>query len=545
MAGMISAALLIAAATAGVPALPPRPPDATYTYVLSVSGTTLGTSTIGVDGSSAGTIVVKENANFLLPQLTGETTMRYDAATLHETSYGADLTVAAGTRHLEITFASGPAHIVTSTGLDADIPAAPSAPLEIIGDNLIASAIMLPALVHASGAQAFTVALLSGRSLIAKVSDVSAAARPADVPATDLSLGLDLNQIHEVFWYDPATYLVHDVVVPQQQAEFRLTATAAADVAVATPAPLPTALPTPFPHFTSRDVHFTSADGTVLAGTLTVPDRGRPPYATVVLVHGSGAADRDELIGVNPVFLQLSNALSNDGYAVLRYDKRGVGQSGGKTTLGTRDELLDDVRAAYGFARAQPKLDPKHVFLLGHSEGGELVPTVAVTDPSVPGIILLAPPALPLSQVLMEQALAGVAPDQQAAARAREQAIFTSTRQGHDSMRAWLRSSLDIDPAVDIARVRAPVLILQGTADAQVLAADLPRLVTAARAHNHDVTVRTFPGDNHLFDAAPPGVTQTPFAALRQYLTVPAWIDARVLRTIESWLAVHDTQMPE
>ena len=57
--------------------------------------------------------------------------------------------------------------------------------------------------------------------------------------------------------------------------------------------------------------------------------------------------------------------------------------------------------------------------------------------------------------------------------------------------------------------------------------------------------MRTFSGDNHLFDAAPPGVTQTPFAALRQYLTVPAWIDARVLRTIESWLAVHDTQMPE
>jgi alpha-beta hydrolase superfamily lysophospholipase len=544
MAGMIPAALLIAAATAGVPALPARPPDATYTYTLLVNGTSLGTSTIAIDGSSAGTIAVKENANFLLPQLTGVTTMRYDAETLHETSYGADLTLAAGTRHLEITFASGPAHIVSSTGLDADIPPAPSAPLEIIGDNLIASAIMLPALVHASGAQAFTVALLSGRSLVAKVSDAAGAARPANVPATDVNLALDLNQIHEVFWYDPATYLVDDVQVPQQQAEFRLTATAAANVAVATPAPLPTALPTPFPHFTSRDVHFTSADGTVLAGTLTVPDRGRAPYATVVLVHGSGAADRDELIGVNPVFLQLSNALSNAGYAVLRYDKRGVGQSGGKTTLGTRDELIDDVRAAYRFARAQPKIDPKHVYLLGHSEGGELVPTVAAGDPSVAGIILLAPPALPLAQVLMEQTLAGVAPDQQAAARARELAIFASTRQGHDSMRAWLRSSLDVDPVADIARVRAPVLILQGTADVQVLAADLPRLVAAARAHNRDVTVRTFAGDNHLFDAAPPGVTQTPYAALRQYLTVPAWIDTRALEAIEAWLAAHDKRTP-
>jgi dienelactone hydrolase len=105
-------------------------------------------------------------------------------------------------------------------------------------------------------------------------------------------------------------------------------------------------------------------------------------------------------------------------------------------------------------------------------------------------------------------------------------------------MRAWLRSSLDVDPAVDIARVRVPVLILQGSADVQVLPADLPRLVTAARTHNHDVTVRTFSGDNHLFDATA-GATQTPFAAVRQYLTVPAWIDARVLATIEQWLAAH------
>jgi dienelactone hydrolase len=212
--------------------------------------------------------------------------------------------------------------------------------------------------------------------------------------------------------------------------------------------------------------------------------------------------------------------------------------------LGTRDELIEDVRAAFRFARTQPKLDPKHVYLLGHSEGGELVPSVAAHDLGVAGIILLAPPALPLSQVLMEQKLAGVAPDQRAAAQAQELAIFASTRQGHDSMRAWLRSSLDVDPAVDIARVHVPVLILQGTADVQVLAADLPRLVTAARAHNRDVTVRTFPGDNHLFDAAPPGMTQTPYAALRQYLTVPAWIDARVLATIEKWLAAHDKKPP-
>lgn len=541
---MISAALLIAATVAATPALPARPPDATYTYQLAAGGATIGTSTISVDGTTPGTIVVKESLRFPLAQLTGGTTMHYDAQTLHEIVYSADLTVPAGERRTDITLASGTAHIITSSGLNADIPALPSAPLELIGDNLMASAIMIPALVQATGAQTFTIALLSGKSLVAKVGDASAAARPSNVPAGDADLAIDLGTVHEIFWYDPATYLVHEVDVPQQQAEFRLTATAAPGTITATPAPLPTALPTPFPHFTSRDVHFTSADGTVLAGTLTVPDRGNKPFATVVLVHGSGPADRDERVGPNPVFLQISNALSNAGYAVLRYDKRGVAQSGGRNTLGTRDELLDDVRAAYRFARTQPEVDAKHVYLLGHSEGGELVPTVAAHDPSVAGLILLAPPALPLSQVLMEQALEGVAPDQRAAAQTRELAIFKSTRDGQDSMRAWLRSSLDIDPIVDIARVHAPILILQGTADVQVLATDLPRLVTAARAHNRDVTVHTFSGDNHFFEAAAPGALQAPVVALQQTMTVPAWIDGGVLTAMETWLAAHTKKPP-
>jgi dipeptidyl aminopeptidase/acylaminoacyl peptidase len=104
---------------------------------------------------------------------------------------------------------------------------------------------------------------------------------------------------------------------------------------------------------------------------------------------------------------------------------------------------------------------------------------------------------------------------------------------------AWYRSSMDVDPAVDIARVRAPILILQGEGDAQVAATDLPRLANAARAANRDVTVRTFPGDNHLFEAIVSGEPQTPQTALHQYLTVPARIDARVLETLAAWMSRH------
>ena len=216
-----------------------------------------------------------------------------------------------------------------------DIPADPSAPLELMGDNLVSSGLMLPAMLHATGANTFTLAVLNtGKPLVCKVVSDPLPSRPASLPATDAELALEVAGIRFIYWYDPATYVVHDVAIPSQQAEFRLTATTPAPrsrCAAPTPAPQASALPTPAPHFSSRDVQFTSRDGTVLAGTLTVPDGGRAPFAAVVFVHGSGPMDRDETIGPNPFFLQLSNALSNAGYAVLRYDKRGVGRAAAAT----------------------------------------------------------------------------------------------------------------------------------------------------------------------------------------------------------------------
>ena len=303
----------------------------------------------------------------------------------------------------------------------------------------------------------------------------------------------------------------------------------------------PTALPTPFPHFNSVDVTFTSSDGTRLAGTVTVPNRGHAPYAVVVFVHGSGPLDRNETIGPNPVFLQLSNALSNAGYAVLRYDKRGIAKSGGSATTTTRTELLQDIRAAVSFARMYPSINSQRIFLLGHSEGGELVPSAAAADGKISGIVLMAPPALPLWQVSMEQALASVPASQREATRQQELDALQQIRTGQKQISggAWYRSSMDIDPVVDIARVRGPILILQGALDAEVFPRDLPRLVYAARKKNRDVAVFSFPGDNHLFMTVQGATPQTPQAALQQYLTLPARIDPVVVRTILSWLKRH------
>jgi len=529
--------LLAMALAAATPALPARPPDGTYAYTLTAGGVTIETDVV-VISSSVSVVSVRDAAGIPVRSITAIATATYDPNSLIENGYTADFNLPSGTQHTDTTFRPGVIS-VRVPGQTVDLKADPSAPLELVTDNLAGTAVMIPAVLHANQAEAVTLAVLTGGLTIPfHAATAQNAARPHGVPATDRSLTFQSAQLQEIYWFDPATYLVHAVEIPSQNAEIRLTSSTAGAVAPVTPAPLVKALPTPVPHFTSEEVTFRSRDGTRLAGTLTVPQNAGGRVPAVILVHGSGAQDRDETVGPNPVFLQLSNALSNAGYAVLRYDKRGVDKSEGNAASMTRDQLIADVTAAYAFARSLPVIDSSRVFLLGHSEGGELVPSVAATHRGVAGIILMAPPALPLGQVIMQQVMDSVPPSQRAAARREETTALQKIRSGQAKGRgmAWVRTSLDIDPVIAIKQVHAPILILQGGGDIQVLPHDLPRLVAAARSANHDVTARVFPGDNHLFMKIASNEPNTPQAALHQYLTVPSYIDPAVLRTLVSWL---------
>ncbi|HEY9180828.1 MAG TPA: alpha/beta hydrolase, partial [Candidatus Baltobacteraceae bacterium] len=335
-----------------------------------------------------------------------------------------------------------------------------------------------------------------------------------------------------------ATGVLRTMDVPLQEAQVKLVSHTGSTAPAAAPAPLPTALPLPPARFLSTNVTFASSDGTALAGTVTIPDGHLARYPAVVLVNGSGPVNRNEQVGPNPVFLQLATALSNAGFVVLRYDKRGIGQSGGNANAATRGVLISDVEAAFRFIAVQPYVNRSRVFLLGHSEGGELVPSAAIATRGVAGIVLMAPPALPLAQISMQQVLASVPPAKRAATRREEAAALQKIRDGEQTGpgMAWMRSSMDVDPAAILARVRVPVLILQGADDVQVLSKDVPRLTAAAKSRNRNVTVRIFPGDNHLFMHALPGTQSTPQAALKQYLTVPGRIDPAVLSALIGWL---------
>ena len=112
-------------------------------------------------------------------------------------------------------------------------------------------------------------------------------------------------------------------------------------------------------------------NGFVLVGTLSKPaEPGATRLPAVVLVGGSGPTDRDEIVFGIPIFGQLADALADAGFIVLRYDKRGVGQSGGRDEAATLADYADDVRAAVKFLSQRKDVDPKRIAVVGHGEGG-------------------------------------------------------------------------------------------------------------------------------------------------------------------------------
>ena len=161
------------------------------------------------------------------------------------------------------------------------------------------------------------------------------------------------------------------------------------------------------------------SEGWTLNGTLSVPE-GEGPFPVVILVHGSGANDRDQtapLTGGNAAciypqllgetlkpFRDIANHLSANGIAVLRYDKRTFthGASLDPITTSTYD-FADDVANAVDFVKTQSSVDTSCIVLAGHSQGSVLIPIAALNRPSVAGLISLAGAVTPIDSLLPEQ----------------------------------------------------------------------------------------------------------------------------------------------
>ena len=144
-----------------------------------------------------------------------------------------------------------------------------------------------------------------------------------------------------------------------------------------------------------------------LPGTLELPEKMVGKVPCVVFVHGSGPNDRDETLGPNKFFKDLADSLAANGIASVRYDKRTLVYRANFVPEGEQPnydfETIDDAVSAVKMVQKMPEIDSERVFVLGHSLGAMLAPEIARRVPGVAGVIMVAPPAQKLLELMIYQ----------------------------------------------------------------------------------------------------------------------------------------------
>jgi hypothetical protein len=267
---------------------------------------------------------------------------------------------------------------------------------------------------------------------------------------------------------------------------------------------------------------------------------------------------------------------------VLRYDDRGVGKSGGDSRNATTADLATDALAAFEYLKTRKEIDPKHIGVLGHSEGGVIAPIVANKAPDVAFVVLMAGTGVPGDSVLMlqtrlvakaegvpdltikknaeaERAMLDLAKtDLDSAALAAKlrpllkqtmaqlspadsQAISsadTSSAAVEQQMKAvltpWFRYFLNYDPRPALKNLKQPVLAINGDKDVQVAPKENLAAIEAAlkAGGNKDYVVKELPGLNHLFQTAKTG-------GVSEYAKTEETISPTALKVMGDWILAH------
>jgi pimeloyl-ACP methyl ester carboxylesterase len=267
------------------------------------------------------------------------------------------------------------------------------------------------------------------------------------------------------------------------------------------------------------------SNGVTLVGTLSKPAQSSGRLPAIVLVGGSGPHDRDEILFGIPILGQMADALATAGFAVLRYDKRGIGQSGGRVESSTLPDLAEDVRAAVRMLADRKDIDPKRIAVIGHSEGGAVALLAASREKRIAAVGLLATNGVTGSELVLAQQRHLL--ERSTLSPAEKQAKIDLQKQindaivsgkGIESLPADVRrqienpefqSVLTNDPAKIMPNVKQPILIVQGTLDTQVDPSNADRLAELAKKRKNapPVDVVKVPSVNHLLVTATTGET--------------------------------------
>ncbi|MFA7117099.1 MAG: alpha/beta fold hydrolase [Bacteroidales bacterium] len=329
--------------------------------------------------------------------------------------------------------------------------------------------------------------------------------------------------------------------------------------------------PKPPYSYNIEEVTFHNAQDNIdLSGTYTYPKTG-DDYSAVVMITGSGYQNRDEEIMGHKPFWVIADYLSKNGIAVLRYDDRGFGKSGGTMIGNTSEDFSRDVEAAITFLRKEKGIN--NVGLCGHSEGGPIAFIVAARNSSkVNFIVSLAGPAIRGDEILLSQqiALAKAAGIPETIylpannlnknlfdillssdnnnSELKDSLIYYVDHISTDSIPSrekdkiiaqltdpWLYYFIKFNPFNDLVKLHLPILVLNGTKDLQVLSnINIPAYNKAFKeSGNSKYEIHELKGLNHLFQHADKG-------SVDEYFTIKETISPEVLDIIEQWINTLD-----
>jgi pimeloyl-ACP methyl ester carboxylesterase len=311
-----------------------------------------------------------------------------------------------------------------------------------------------------------------------------------------------------------------------------------------------------------------------LSGTLTLPD-STGIFPAIILIAGSGPNDRDETIFGHKPFYVISDYLTRNGFAVLRYDKRGVGKSTGDYSKATISDFVTDASNALEYLKSRKGIDSSKIGMLGHSEGGIIAPMVASKSSDVKFLVLLAAPGTKGIEIVLDQnenslKHQGIEPETINRLQLTNREIFESLLvwSGSENDRTALRdrlsylweqlpiliklklekepylraqfnamitpgyrSFLATDPKDYLSLVSCPVLAINGENDVQVPAL---KNLEAIKHHiqkggNYKVETKSYPMLNHLFQES---ITGQP----DEYAKIDQTISPQVLSDITNWV---------
>jgi len=270
---------------------------------------------------------------------------------------------------------------------------------------------------------------------------------------------------------------------------------------------------------------FIASTGFNLGATFTPPITPVDEAPAVVLVGGMDQQDRDNVLYGTPVFGQLAGALSAAGYFVVRYDRRGTGQSGGRVENATIDDYANDVVRVIRWLRDRDDVDDDRLSVVGYGDGVPIALRAADRENRIRALALVAGPGRSGREVTLEQQLRSLErlglPDAQAQAQVEMQRriIEAVTADGSwdgipDDVRyraetPWFRSWLEFDPAEIIEDLRLPILILHGDEDQDMPVAHASQLASLSearrRAPANGTTLVVVPGVGHQLVPVPEG----------------------------------------